>query len=736
MIIKSLAVSNIGPFYGEQKVEFGTGLISIEGRYTDKPGESNRAGKTALIDLIRFGLYGVHRHRNVASYVNRKANKRNDLIYLSIELEDEEQGSIHIIREFDPAKQTFAIRIPDREDTFGLKQAEIQQYIENNILSCSYENARRTWLVLQNEALGIMDMSVADRKNFLLETFSSQKAYPWDSYYVEVSSRLNGIKTRQSALLSRINNLTNRLAEMDTFDFQASIATQKKKILQLQERRDQLRDSLKDLEMLASPEAIEALRADLKREKQKEVTLYNATLMSQKTNEKLHRDRQSLSIKTQTLAELQNSRKNLQSKLDKSNNVQVEAEYTVVYDRHKEQSTLLAQNLKLFDSLRKFKGVCPVTHQECEAGADIDTFRTTLEQDISKRTREVDGLQVRLDELAVQMEVYDKLKKDMAVVESNIQATTIALEHLQDADKLYQEHRQKMEQEALEYEEQKKKVAGMEAELKARTVQFDLTYQRRIREVKQEQSTISIQIEETQKRIETLLADQSRKEVFESDLKDATAEFEKLELRVQSLQALKPMLSPSGIPFMYLLASIADFEISINKALSSLGTDLTVNIEPYTYTTTLAPICSVCGYEFPKKSNVTHCLNPLCGAKREYNRRETLEMKLIGRVFDVNFDEDSGGGQQWISMGVRFALFNALKERGLMGSINFWSLDEVFAPLSEPAKAAMLNKLDSVLDEYGIKQLFIITHTDISEIIPPSIIIERSEALQESHIVS
>lgn len=736
MILKSLAVSNIGPFYGEQKVEFGTGLISIEGRYTDKPGESNRAGKTALIDLIRFGLYGVHRHRNIVSYVNRKANKRNDPIYLSIELEDEEQGIIHIIREFDTAKQSFTLKIPEREDTFGLKQTEIQQYIENNILSCTYENARRTWLVLQNEALGIMSMSVADRKKFLLETFSSQRSYPWELYYTEASSRLNNTKTRQSALLSRINNLNNRLAETDGLNFQASITAQRKQILALQERRDQLRDSLKDLELLASPDAIEALRADLKREKQKEVALYNATLMSQKTNEKLHRDRQSLKIKTETLSELQASLKKLQAKLDNSNNAQVEAEYTVVYDRHKEQSTLLAQNLQLFDSLRKFKGICPITRQECEAGADIDTFRSTLEQAISRQTREVDGLQTRLDDLAVQLEVYDKLKKDIATVESNIQATTAALEHLQDADKLYQEHRQKMEQEALEYEEQKKTVALMEADLRARTVQFDLTYQRRIRETKQEQSTITIQIEEAQKRLETLLADQSRKETFEADLKDATAEFEKLEEKVHTLQALKPMLSPSGIPFMYLLASIADFEVSINKALSSLGTDLTVSIEPYAYTTTYAPVCSVCGYEFPKKSNASHCLNPLCGAKREYNRRETLEIKLIGRVFDVNFDEDSGGGQQWISMGVRFALFNALKERGMMGSIGFWSLDEVFAPLSEPAKAAMLNKLDSVLADYGIKQLFIITHTDISEIIPPSIIIERSEALQESRIVS
>ena len=735
MKLLSLTVSNIGPFRGEQHVNFGTGLISIEGRYIDKPGESNRAGKTALIDLIRFALYGQHRHRNVVSYLNRKADSRNDPVFVALELDMGDNRSLHIIREFDHSKQAFNIRIPEIDETYNQKQAEIQQYIENQILNCSYDNALRTWLVLQNDAKGIMDLSVSDRKKFLLDLFAPHQ-YHWDAYYSEANARLSTVKARQSIILSRINGLSNRLTELDGLNFEQQIKMKRKEILNAQERRDHLRDSLKDLEALASPEAIERLRATLKEEKQREVNLHNSLLLSQKLKDKLTRDMRSLKSKEEALSVLQNTQKKLQAKLDKTDYARVEAEYTQIYNKHRDQSALLNQNMTLFTQLRKFKGICPVTKQECTTGADISAYRKELEAEISKQTQAVDNLQIRLDDLVVQIDTFDAVKRDLLAVESNIRATEIALEHLQGAAEAYEEHQVKLRQETMDYDEQKKKVAKIEAELKARTLDFDLTYNRRIREIKQEQDTLATLIAQLQKDLELLVADQQRKSTLELDFADAKKEMDSLETRAQALKALKPMLSPSGVPFYDLLASVNDFESSINRALAELGTDLTIFVEPYTRMSTYVPICPICGYEFPKGSGITKCMNPLCGVPREKNMKETLEMRLRGRVFDVNFDEDSGGGQQWVSLGVRFALFNILKERQLMGDIGFWSLDEVFAPLSEAAKFNMLSKLDGVLDSYGIEQLFLITHTDISAAVPPSIIIERSDALQESYIRS
>ena len=175
-MIKSLSVANLGPFYGQQTANFGEGVLSIEGRYSDKPGESNRAGKSALIDLLRFGFYGVHRHRTIPKYLNRKADPRNDPVYVSVEVENPDGMVFHIIREFDYSTQRFVLSVPEVEETAQMKQAEMQAYIETMMLGCDYTNAIRTWLVLQDDAKGIMNLSVVDRKRFLMDLFSPANA--------------------------------------------------------------------------------------------------------------------------------------------------------------------------------------------------------------------------------------------------------------------------------------------------------------------------------------------------------------------------------------------------------------------------------------------------------------------------------------------------------------------------------------------------------------------------------
>lgn len=734
-MIRSVSVANLGPFRGEQSVNLGEGLLSIEGRYTDKPGESNRAGKSAFIDLIRFGLYGQHRHRVVKDYINRKADPRNDPVYISLEVDNPDGSTYHIIREFDYTAQKFTLSIPESEAAQSMKQGEMQTYIESDLLGCDYINALRTWLVLQNNTQGIMSLPVADRKKFLLDLFAPN-AFPWDSYYTEASSRLSICKTRQSEVMSRINNYRNRLYELSGQDFQSVIAEAQGNISELQRKKAEVDRSLKDLLSITSPESLDEFDRQVTEQRRKLNTMYNALLLSRKTLDKLKRDMETYNTKSQSLSELEKKKAKLDKKMQSLRVKEVEEEYNRVYDQHKTEAAGLAIAIRQYGSVEGFSGVCPVTQQECTSGSDICSYRGRLEKDIQVATKRVDGLEQRIDHLVGLMDANDTVRRDLAVIENNIESVKTTMSHLENACELYDEHKKQNALDEEEYAKFKASVDQMVAELEVRRNEHDLTYARRIRELKQEQQTLSQSITEAESNLKLLIADEQRKAVLEQEMASAQREYTGLEQRRQILQALRPMLSADGIPFTYLISAVTDFEKAINEALSELGSGMTLDIEPYTQLKSYADVCPECGYEYPNPSSPKTCPVASCNASRPHKKRETLEFRILGSFHDVNYDEDSGGGQQWISMGVRFALFNILRSRGLMSNIDFWSLDEVFAPLSEVSKFTMLGFLENIRNIYDIRQLFLITHTDISAVVPPSIIIERSDAKQESHILS
>lgn len=734
-MIRSISVANVGPFVGEQSVNLGEGLLSVEGRFIDKPGESNRAGKSAFIDLIRFGLFGQHRYKTLANYINRKANPRNDPVYVSILLDNPDGTTCHVIREFDYNMQRFVLRIPDSAEVVDMKQGELQNYIETSVLGCDYTNAVRTWLVLQNDTHGIMSMPLMDRKKFLMDLFAPT-SYPWDSYYTEASSRLSVCKTRQSEIMSRINNYRNRLYELSGQDFSVTIASMQSQISEMQKESASISTKISDLLSASSPEALDEFSRMVAEHNRKLTSMYNALLLSRKTLDKMKRDSEAFKVKSQTLVELQQQKAKVEKKAASLKVRETEEEYNRLYDQHKAEAAGLAIAIQQYGTVENFTGVCPVTKQECSSGTDICSYKDKLEKDIQIATKRVDGLQQKLDKLVAIMDANDSVRRDLDVINNNIKSVEATLEHLENACELYEEQKKQNEADELEYVKYKDEVAKMSAELEVRRNEHDLTYARRIRELKQDKQTIEQKIEDAQGHLKLMIADEQRKSILEQDMVAAQKEYDGLEKRRQVLQALKPMLSPDGVPFIYLLSSVTDFEKAINEALSELGAGLVMDIEPYVQLSSYAAVCPECGYEYPNSRSPTKCPITSCGAPRPHKRKETLEFKIVGNFHDVSYDEDSGGGQQWISMGVRFALFNILRSRGLMSNIDFWSLDEVFAPLSEVSKFRMLGFLENIRATYDISQLFLITHTDISAVVPPSIIIERSDAEQESHILS
>ena len=91
-----------------------------------------------------------------------------------------------------------------------------------------------------------------------------------------------------------------------------------------------------------------------------------------------------------------------------------------------------------------------------------------------------------------------------------------------------------------------------------------------------------------------------------------------------------------------------------------------------------------------------------------------------------DFETDSGGGQNQISLAIRMAL-SLLVSENFNSSIEFLFLDEVLGPLDEHNTKQTLNLITSgILEEIGFNQVFLITHKDISDFMDNVILIDKN----------
>lgn len=61
MILQRVVLENWMRYAGRVQVDLGAGVFGVVAQYADDPRRSNWAGKTAVLEAVRFALYGVHR---------------------------------------------------------------------------------------------------------------------------------------------------------------------------------------------------------------------------------------------------------------------------------------------------------------------------------------------------------------------------------------------------------------------------------------------------------------------------------------------------------------------------------------------------------------------------------------------------------------------------------------------------------------------------------------------------
>jgi len=147
-------------------------MISIDGKATEVT-TKNGAGKSTLIDAILFCLYGkTISNSNNYNLQNRKVGvKLKTYVTLNLEI----SGTNYIItsRLLNKGKnKTIAIEITiDDNEPLELNTPQAKAYIENEILSCSYDLFKSAIVISNSSYVDFYDMKKSERVKYVEQLF-------------------------------------------------------------------------------------------------------------------------------------------------------------------------------------------------------------------------------------------------------------------------------------------------------------------------------------------------------------------------------------------------------------------------------------------------------------------------------------------------------------------------------------------------------------------------------------
>ena len=170
MIIKRITVENAGPFLGSWDVDFREGATVVIADYEGSDARSNRAGKSYFaVDCPLYALHGWFRGTKVDDFPHRLAAGREDA-YVELDVVSSDGIEWKIRRGRTKGGE------PIRElNGSPIKEVDLKQAVENEILGLSLEEHLMTTAFVQGEIHGFMRLGAADKRRIISPWFRTDR---------------------------------------------------------------------------------------------------------------------------------------------------------------------------------------------------------------------------------------------------------------------------------------------------------------------------------------------------------------------------------------------------------------------------------------------------------------------------------------------------------------------------------------------------------------------------------
>jgi DNA repair exonuclease SbcCD ATPase subunit len=666
MRLKSLKITNLGPYQGEHEIDLiDKDIIGVIAKSTTNARKSNQSGKSFLVEAIRWIITGESRAKTDFELVHHGEDFGEGILVI----EDEDQD--YVIRRGRSEKEGIL------EINFEDKTSKAQAAIDK-LIGFDSKELDMTLFFEQGNTNTFIDLPSDKKKKYIMDWLEND-------YWVDIFTKANNEYVVEN---KELNEMKSKLSHMENTYESLS-----------HNMKDELEKINKDIEKAEAH--IQLLEEKLSKIKtvstvDQRKTLDNRLKELRRNLDRVESDDEQYSIILHKLVKLDKEIGDFEIQdYPKSSEIEVE-----IGNLQRDKRDLDSK----IESASELTGVCPILNQSCDRiELDKKELRSWKEKklEIVDTIKEKRKLLEEVQEYEEQKIAIDKKKSSHAdLVESSKKYDVVALK--KESSNIICEIKE-VKKCLEDLEEGNDPTIEIKAKIKESSeLRDELIYDKAALEGKIEAR------QELKKNIKSLSAKITDKAVIVDDLKYVTFVFSK-----------------NGIPSQEVENAFSEIEDEINYVLSEFGTEMEVIFTADRELKDWEKSCHSCGFVFPKHYKKSEC--EVCAEPRMKRRKDELQIKVLKNNSEFAYYMESGGGKTILSIAIRIALAR-LKMRKTHRNFNVLFMDEVDAFFDDENRDKFISLVNNAITKkLGFEQVIWVSHSGmIKDSVPHVLMVVNS----------
>lgn len=685
MLLKSLEMQGFGSYREYSKINFNVGITGIIGKQGNNPRKSNASGKTTIVMAILFVLYGDGKFDTMDEVWNDSLKKKEEaFVRLLFELNG-------IIYKVERGRKTLGsyLELHENDVRIGNSVTEAQNYI-NSLLGMNSKLFTASVFFKQGDLSAFMDASPAVKREYLdtileLDIWrEGKKRISADIKSITqelelISEKIFKLKEEKNGTKDRINILVQSLANKD------SLITTKDNLLQ---QLSSIQDNSAEIKTIETQIQLALKDIELNLDKIKNI------------DSKLEEDSQSvvalkIELKNCDIENIIDAVKTLEGYIVQK--VQLEEELKALDQREKllfgEVARLelqISQKISFKENLKS--GKCGSCEQDVTQEYVIEK-RTLLDSEIKQLQNLLQRTNKERDEIhhliSTTKEKSSLIGSKSVALSTKITTHDSLLRKLELLRKEVEERNKSLDEKKLELNNTvlvtNTKIEELKAQLDRARLSQDSAASTRKNEILNSLQSLDIKLQEMSRKEAELEISRKSLQTILQDIENIEKRLKELEENKYSLLVLEQAFQ--DIPTKLFQESIKSIEFYANELLQEILPKFSIKI-----------------FEDLDKKN-----RKIIIAFQENEKQRNFKML-------------SGGESSICAMSLRIGINKVIATKSNIG-IRFLVLDEVFGALDEENRQLVMAAL--LKWRIHFSQIFIITHTDESEVLPQSIVVTK-----------